>query len=127
MAALERAMLKESGDIAREAAEDLYRYAKKGDAEAIKLAKKGLSAHEDGVRRICAGILMEIKDRSAVPQLIELLADKSVEVRKAAVRALGRIRAKEAQEKLKRIKDKDPDKGVRRAAEIALTRIAKSE
>jgi len=60
---------------------------------------------------------------SAISDLIKFLKSGYPEVRKESVRALGRLKVKEALADLTRISETDPDEGVRKAAKLSLVMI----
>lgn len=76
------------------------------------------------IRGMAASYLGVLQDRRAVPQLMKALDDDHAYVRACAALGLGRLRATEAQEKLRHLMKEDWDQTVRSRAREALERLA---
>jgi HEAT repeat protein len=77
------------------------------------LAKIGCAAWG---RRGAVTVLGQVGDRSVIPQVVELLTDDSVNVRREAIFALGSLKAGREIENFMSIAHKDAEHSVRRAA-----------
>lgn len=75
------------------------------------------------IRGMAASHLGVLQDRSVVPLLLKALEDDHAYVRSCAALGLGRLRAKEAKDKLEQVMKDDWDQTVRSRAREALERI----
>ena len=75
------------------------------------------------VRGMAASYLGILKHTESIPLLIRFLEDDHAHVRACAALALGRMRAKEAKEKLEETMKEDWDQTVRSRSREALERI----
>ena len=93
-----------------------------------ELLLEALRTHKDDkqhrTRGMAASHLGVLQDRSVIPALLAALEDDHAYVRSCAALGLGRLRAREAREKLTKVMEDDWDQTVRSRAREALERIA---
>jgi HEAT repeat protein len=94
-----------------------------GDTQGARPVAEFLDSADSDVRLAAATALRDISSTEILDRLVAALADPSWAVRHAAARARGRLRAREAEEPLRQLAERDPDTLVRRAAEAALAAL----
>lgn len=85
--------------------------------------QRALGDKQHRIRGMAASHLGALQDLSVVPLLIKALEDDHAYVRSCAALGLGRLRATEAQERLKTVMEHDWDQTVRSRAREALERM----
>jgi HEAT repeat protein len=91
-----------------------------GDPSAGESVAARLDTGDRDLRREAALALQALATPPLVGRLLQALSDPDAEIRLAAVRTLERLGPDAPGEALSRVRDSDPDPGVRRAAERAL-------
>jgi len=85
--------------------------------------QRALDDKQHRIRGMAASHLGALQDLSVVPLLLKALGDDHAYVRSCAALGLGRLRATEAQERLKTVMEQDWDQTVRSRAREALERM----
>jgi HEAT repeat protein len=94
---LAEALTDDAKVVRRAAAKALGKIAASGDSVTVRVRlSQALNDQDKGVRRFAAQALGRLEADSAVPALIEALADDNAEVRLAALTALANIDTEEA-------------------------------
>ncbi len=104
----------------------IYAMGKSCDSSWLNILLNETSSNDPEIRYEAAGACGELEEEAAVPRLIRLVNDQDVDVRMAAIQALGKIGNTQAKECLKQCLESTSE-AVRQAAEEALHMIATEE